>query len=52
MSEDSSTDLDSEATDIARDRDDSATSDSVKLGTLATSTKAPRGNPHLNVRMP
>ena len=36
VGEDSSTDLDSEATDIAHDKDDTATNDNVKLCTLAT----------------
>ena len=36
VGEDSSTDLDGEATDIAHDKDDTATSDNMKLCTLAT----------------
>ena len=36
VGEDSSTDLDGEATDIAHDKDDTATKDNVKLCTLAT----------------
>ena len=36
VGEDSSTDLDSEATDIAHDKDDTATNDNVKLCTLTT----------------
>ena len=45
MSEDSSTDLDSEATDIAHDKDDTANNDSVEL-------QASKGNPQLNVHVP
>ena len=53
VGEDSSTDLDSEATDIAQDKDDIATNDNVKLCTLATNAST-KGNPHLilNVYVP
>ena len=53
VGEDSSTDIDSEATDIAHDKEDTATNDNVNLCTLATNAST-KGNPHLilNVYVP
>ena len=45
VGQDSSTDLDSGATDIAHDKDDTANNDSVKLCTLAINAKHRRGIP-------
>ena len=45
VGQDSSTDLDSGATDIAHDKDDTATNDNVKLCTRATNAKHRRGIP-------
>ena len=49
VGEDSSTDLDSEATDIARDKDDTATNDNVKLCTLTTNASTEGESPSKRV---
>ena len=50
VGEDSSTDLDSEATDIAHDKDDTATNDNVKLCTLATNASIEGESPSERAR--
>ena len=50
VGEDSSTDLDSEATDIAQDKDDTATNDNVKLCPLATNASTEGESPSKRAR--
>ena len=50
MGEDSSTDLDSEATDIGHDKDNTATNDNVKLCTLTTNASTEWESPSKRAR--